>query len=103
MREPYRLRIAVADDVPQLESLIPLSARALQADYHSKDQIDGALGSIFAVGWQLISDGTYFVAEIDGEITGCGGWSRRQSKYGGDDGHAVPDPLLYPHTDPARI
>lgn len=103
MRVPYRLRNAVPDDVPQLESLIPLSAHTLQADHYSKEQIDAALGSIFAVDRQLISDGTYFVVEQDGAIAGCGGWSRRQSKYGGDDVRAVPDPLLDPQTDPARI
>lgn len=103
MREPYRLRIAVADDVPQLESLIPLSAHALQADHYSTEQIEAALGSIFAVDRQLISDGTYFVVENDGAIAGCGGWSRRQSKYGGDDGRVAPDPLLDPQTDSARI
>lgn len=103
VREPYRLRIAVPDDVPQLESLIPLSARALQADHYSKKQIDAALGSVFAVDRQLISDGTYFVVEYDGVIAGCGGWSRRQSKYGGDNGRAAPDPLLDPQTHPARI
>ncbi|MBC8290771.1 MAG: GNAT family N-acetyltransferase [Planctomycetes bacterium] len=103
MQEPYRLRLAVAEDTPQLESLIPLSAHALQAEHYSREQIDAALGSIFAVDRQLISDGTYFVAEFDGDITGCGGWSRRQSKYGGDSDRDSPDPLLDPQTDPARI
>jgi len=65
--------------------------------------MDAALGPIFAVDRQLISDGTYFVVESGMEIVGCGGWSRRRSLYGGDHGRAEPDPELDPVQDAARI
>lgn len=65
--------------------------------------MEAALGTVFGVDRQLIRDGTYYVAEQDGEIIGCGGWSRRRSLYGGDRGRAQEDALLDPLRDAARI
>jgi N-acetylglutamate synthase-like GNAT family acetyltransferase len=65
--------------------------------------MEAALGPIFGVDQQLIRDGTYFVAERDGVITGCGGWSRRHSLYGSDAGRADEDALLDPERDAARV
>jgi GNAT superfamily N-acetyltransferase len=101
---PIDLRLARSDDVPLLEALIPLSARALQAATYSPAQIEGALGTVFAVDRQLIADETYFVAERDSEMVGCGGWSRRKTLFGGDRGRSpLADPLLDPNCDAARI
>jgi GNAT superfamily N-acetyltransferase len=98
------LRLAEARDIPALEALIPLSTRALQAPYYSASQIEGALGSVFAVDRQLIADGTYFVVEEGATIVGCGGWSKRKTLYGGDHGRdASADTLLDPTSEPARI
>jgi GNAT superfamily N-acetyltransferase len=98
------LRLGRSDDVPALEALIPLSARALQAVTYSPAQIEGALGTVFAVDRQLIADGTYLVAERDREMVGCGGWSRRKTLFGGDRGRSpLADPLLDPKRDAARI
>jgi GNAT superfamily N-acetyltransferase len=96
-------RLAAEADVPALEALIPLSVHGLQASYYSQDQRDAAIGPVFGVDRQLIRDGTYFVAEQDGVIIGCGGWSRRRSLYGGDAGRATDDSLLDPKQDAARI
>lgn len=101
--EPWPLRLACESDVPTLEALIPLSVRSLQAPYYSQAQMEAALGPIFGVDQQLIRDGTYFVAERDGVITGCGGWSRRHSLYGSDAGRADEDALLDPERDAARV
>lgn len=101
---PVTLRLACSDDVAALEALIPLSARALQAATYSPAQIEGALGTVFAVDRQLIADGTYFVAERDSQMVGCGGWSRRKTLFGGDRGRSpLADPLLDPKRDAARI
>ena len=99
----WPLRLACESDIPALETLIPLSARSLQSPHYSQAQIDAALGPIFGVDRQLIRDGTYFVVEHDGTIIGCGGWSRRRSLYGGDNGRPTEDDLLDPHQDPARV
>jgi len=92
------------DDVPALEGLIPLSVRTLQAAHYSPAQMEAALGPVFGVDRHLIADGTYFVAEQDGQIVGCGGWSRRKSLFGGDAARECSeDSLLDPVRDPARI
>lgn len=99
----WTLRLAILDDVPALEELIPLSVRVLQAPYYSAAQMAAAMGPVFGVDRQLISDGTYFVVESDGVIIGCGGWSQRKSLFGADTARAAEDAMLDPATDPARI
>jgi N-acetylglutamate synthase-like GNAT family acetyltransferase len=100
----WTLRLAVENDVPSLEKLIPLSVRTLQAPYYSAAQMEAALGPVFGVDRQLIRDGTFFVAEQSGQIIGCGGWSKRRASFGGDQ-HRNPDDgdQLNPQKEAARI
>jgi GNAT superfamily N-acetyltransferase len=51
----------------------------------------------------LIADGTYFLIETDGEIAGCGGWSRRATLYGGNQTPGRDPALLEPARDAARV
>src|SRR4051794_2652724 len=53
---PFSLRLARADDIPELEALIPLSVRRLQAGSYSALQMEAALGPVFGVDRQLIAD-----------------------------------------------
>ncbi len=99
----WRPRLAREDDIPALEALIAVSVRALQAPYYSSAQMEAALGAVFGVDRQLIRDGTYLVVECDGQIAGCGGWSKRRSLYGGDGHRAGLDPELDPKRDAARV
>lgn len=99
----WPLRLAREEDAPELEALIPLSVRGLQSPYYSTAQMDAALGPVFGVDRQLIRDGTYFVAEQEGQIVGCGGWSQRRSLYGGDGGREGEDSRLDPQQDAARV
>jgi len=77
--------------------------RALQAGFYSEAQREAAIGDVFDVDRQLVGDGTYFVAEGDGRIVGCGGWSRRRRLTGGGDGGDGEAPPLDPARDPARL
>jgi GNAT superfamily N-acetyltransferase len=123
-RDLWPLRLAEPADIPAIEKLIPLSARGLQRDCYSSQQIEAALGTVFGVDRQLISDGTYFVVEDQGssrrreeaegpirpppyvggygKLIGCGGWSRRQSLFGSDQGRGI-EPELDPARDAARV
>src|SRR5205823_12054034 len=66
-------------------------------------QMDAALGSVFGVDRLLISDGTYFIVQLDGELIGCGGWSKRKTLFGSDHHTTRDDAELDPMKDAARI
>lgn len=96
-------RLARLADVPVLAELISHSARVLQRDTYTPEQLDGAVGTIFGVDTQLIRDGTYFVATVADRIVACGGWSRRITTCGGDSAKCGDDRLRDPATEPAMI
>jgi GNAT superfamily N-acetyltransferase len=98
-----RLRPATLDDRSALEELIAQSARGLSRGDYTDDQVEAALGSAFGVDSELIRDETYFVAEIDGRIVGCGGWSRRATLFGSDAQPGRRSDRLDPARDAARI
>lgn len=99
----FAIRVATERDIPALERLIPASVRALCAGSYSERQIEAALGRVFGVDRQLIADGTLYVAVAGEEVVGCGGWSKRQTLYGSDEGREQADPLLDPARDAARM
>ena len=99
-----QIRLATIDDIPALKQLIEDSVRGLSVSHYSAQQIESALQEVFGVDTQLILDGTYFIAEVEGQILGAGGWSKRKTLFGGDDSKAGRvDSLLDPAKDPARI
>ena len=58
---------------------------------------------MFGLDSQLILDQTYYIAETEGVLVGCGGWSRRQTLFGGDKWKTDADALMNPATEAARI
>lgn len=99
----FALRKANLADAPTLERLIADSVRELSSADYTGAQIEAALGTAFGVDRELIRDGTYFVAEAGNEIVGCGGWSRRQTLFGGDRQPGRQSELLDPTRDSARV
>jgi GNAT superfamily N-acetyltransferase len=99
----FSLRKATMDDRSVLEELIAVSARGLSRDDYTETQVEAALGGAFGVDSELIADGTYFVAEVDGRIVGCGGWSRHATLFGGDSQPGRQSAVLDPERDSARI
>jgi GNAT superfamily N-acetyltransferase len=96
-------RIATFEDIPALNEMIALSVRGLSRDYYTANQIESAIKYVFGVDTQLVADGTYYIAELQNTIVGCGGWSKRNTLYGGDQHKEIEDPLLNPKQDAARI
>ena len=113
----FRVRKASPQDVPRLRALIESSVRGLQAEDYTPAQIQGALDSVYGVDTQLIADGTYFAVQVaePGAQTGpqtaqetppivaCGGWSKRKTRYGGDQYTRREDSLLDPARNAAKI
>lgn len=99
----YILRKARLDDRPAIQQLIKESARSLSREDYSDQQIEGAIATVFGVDTNLIIDGTYSVAESDGELIGCGGWSKRKTLFGGDQYGTRDANYLDPSTEAAKI
>jgi GNAT superfamily N-acetyltransferase len=95
-------RLARREDVPALRALMEAAIAELQKPFLDANQI-AASRLIMGLDTQLIDDGTYFVVELDGELAGCGGWSRRATLYGGDQSPGRDAALLDPAVDAARV
>lgn len=99
----YTIRKARLEDRNRISELIAESARGLSREHYDDAQIEAAIISVFGVDSSLIEDGTYFVAEDEGILAGCGGWSRRKALFGGDQYASRDVSYLDPATEPARI
>ena len=101
---PHRFghRLAVPDDLEALTSLMDAAIAELQQGFLSEEQI-AASRAIMGLDTQLIQDRTYFVVEHEGQVAGCGGWSRRATLYGGDRTPGRDAALLDPSKDAARV
>ena len=99
----HQLRKATLEDVPRLEALIQLSARTLGAADYRTEQIERALLGPFGVDTQLVRDGTYFQVETGNALSGCGGWSRRRTLFGGDARPGRDASELDPKVEAAKI
>jgi GNAT superfamily N-acetyltransferase len=97
------LRKATLADIPALSALIARSARGLSSEDYRPAQVEGALRGAFGVDSQLLHDETYFVAEENGDMVGCGGWSFRSTLFGGDARAERDASLLDPLTQSAKI
>jgi predicted N-acetyltransferase YhbS len=98
------LRPATTGDIPALQELIRASVTGLSTSHYTSAQIASALSHVFGVDTQLIADGTYFVAEVAGQLAGSGGWSKRTTLFGGDQSKSDHvDSLLDPTVEAARI
>jgi GNAT superfamily N-acetyltransferase len=97
------LRLATPGDIPELQALIEVSVRVLSSGIYTPAQTDAALIHMFGVDSQLITDETYYVIVNDATLVAAGGWSARQTLYGGDQAKRIADSMLDPAIMPARI
>ena len=97
------LRLATAADHDAMERVMKASARELGAAFYDARRNASFEAHVAVVDAQLVADGTYFVVQIGGEIAACGGWSRRDKLFTGNDGSAGGARLLVPPAEPARV
>lgn len=97
------IRLAVSDDIPILNRLIPESVRSLRHGFYTEAEAEAAIRHVFGVDSQLVSDGTYFAAVEGNQLVACGGWSWRRTLYGGDQRPMGGGNILDPAVDAARI
>ena len=97
------IRKARIEEREAIQQLIAVSARQLSREYYSDTQIETAIKTVFGVDTDLIEDGTYFVVEIEDELAGCGGWSKRKTLFGGDQYSSRDTGYLDPQSEPAKI
>ncbi|MFA6303847.1 MAG: GNAT family N-acetyltransferase [Legionella sp.] len=99
-----KIRLANISDLKELNELITMSARELSRDIYTEQETEGAIKYVFGVDTELVDDKTYFVIEKNGEIAGCGGWSKRKTLFGGNQfsGREESD-YLDPSKDAAKI
>jgi GNAT superfamily N-acetyltransferase len=97
------LRLATPADIPAIQRLLELSVRGLSTGYYTPAQVESALTHMFGVDSQLVADGTYYVVEAEDGLAAAGGWSARQTLYGGDQAKGETDLPIDPATAPARI
>jgi GNAT superfamily N-acetyltransferase len=95
-------RLARRDDLEALKILMDGAISENQRLFLNESQIASSR-AIMGLDTQLIDDGTYFIIEADGQMAGCGGWSRRATMYGGDQTPGRSAALLDPTQDAARI
>jgi GNAT superfamily N-acetyltransferase len=95
-------RLAGRGDLDALRSLMNAAISELQKPFLDERQIASSR-TIMGLDTQLIDDGTYFIVEADGQLAGCGGWSRRATLYGGDQSPGRDAGLLDPASDAARV
>ena len=70
------IRTAWADDLAAIERVFAESYPALMASAYEPGLLARAMPMMTRAQPRLLGSGTYYVAEADGEIIGCGGWSR---------------------------
>ena len=81
--DEFNHRIASLDDIPAIEQLMELSINQLLGPLLTADQLEASFDSM-GLDNQLIEDGTYFMIFSKEIFIGCGGWSNRETLFGGN-------------------
>jgi GNAT superfamily N-acetyltransferase len=106
--EPRPLRVQIRRarlaDAAALEALQHRAAREITARACGARAVEAWIRHMGTLDRELIADGTYFVATVDGAPAGCGGWSFRRRGHGVAETQGAADERpLDPATEPAWI
>jgi N-acetylglutamate synthase-like GNAT family acetyltransferase len=99
----FSIRKAEDSDIAEIERVMRDSITGISSRSYDPRQVESAVKFVAHLDRDLISDDTYFIVESDGEIVGCGGWSKRAKLYAGSGSSGDDARLLDPATEAARI
>ncbi len=97
------LRLAREEDADEIDALMKASIRDIFPRFYDAAGTAASVQYVGRVDRRLITDGTYYVADVDGEVVACGGWSRRAKVYTGSGSGPDDDRLLDPASEPAHV
>lgn len=98
------LRTATLTDITALTKLMPLAMRGSGKAFYSEEDLEQLATYVAIPDPDIIGDGTYFVVEIEGELVGAGGWSKRNLLCACEDTcEAATETWSNPTTDSAKI
>lgn len=97
------IRVATPEDLDEIARVMRAATASLSAGFYDDAEIASAMRFIAVPDRQLVDDGTYFVAEEEGRVAACGGWSARAKLFTGTAEQSVAEGWLDPATDAARI
>jgi GNAT superfamily N-acetyltransferase len=103
MSVPLVIRPATLADIGPLHELQVTAMRTLGTGYYAPAELEAAARYVCVPDRTLIVDGTYLVAELDGRLVGCGGWSLRRKAYAGPSGAESDAERLDPLTEPTQV
>ncbi len=95
-------RLAAEADLPALHHLMKRAMTNFLPDFLEPEQVEASF-EIMGVDSRLIADGTYFTVFDGDALAGCGGWSRRETLFGGDHTFGRNPRLLDPVGEAARV
>lgn len=98
-----QLRLACIEDAGEIDALMKASIRDIFPRFYDAAQTDASVEYIGSLDRQLIADGTYYVADAEGDVVACGGWSRRAKLYTGSGAGTDDDRLLDPANESAHV
>lgn len=88
VRPDYQVRVAKPEDAEALGRLLQASYTELMASAYDARSLAPALKLMTRVNSSLLVSGTYYVAEApNGDLPGCGGWTREQPGTGIIEAH----------------
>lgn len=96
------IRLATTDDLETLRAIMAVAIAENLKPFLSADLIR-ASEKVMGLDTTLVQDGTYWIVHADDAPAGCGGWSRRNTLYGGDHSSGRDAALLDPRVDAARV
>ena len=72
---PISVRTAMPEDAPVVRAILEDSYPVLMAGAYPRHLLRRALPMITRPHPRLLAEGTYYLAEAESEMAGCGGWS----------------------------